>query len=124
MSSPCSALHNRLKPCAEGMRFEHPIESAIVSNSQELQLPVNSPLIDDAHALSEDNTVPASYSDDDNVLNISATAHEDNAVDNDVTPNVSDALAEGNDQTATEMEPRQERSASDLSVIDSTSQPM
>jgi len=77
---------NRLKPCAEGMRFEDPIESATVSNSQELQLPVNSPLIDDdhfddAHALSENNTVPASYSDNDNVLTISTTAHEDNAVD-------------------------------------------
>jgi len=59
-----------------------------------------------------------------NVLTISATVHEDNAVNSDVTPNVSDALAEGNDQTATELEPKEERSAADLSVIDSTSQPM
>jgi len=72
---------NGLKPCAEGMRFEDPIESPSVSNSQELQLPVNSPLInddcfDDACAVSEDNTVSAS--DDDNVPTISALAHEGN----------------------------------------------
>jgi len=41
-----------------------------------------------------------------------------------VYPIVSDALAESNNQTAMESEPRQERSAADLSVIDSTSRPM